>query len=223
MQPIRADDAAGRGPHVKQPVPLLSPHRLALIALTLFMGLATMTSAMMHSVSSAPDRTARQDIIRISQAARLELQDLAYAAMEYRWSPATANHEHLQTAHGILLSRIEDWTKGAFGAFVETSPERIALLEAIVQHALKAESLFPRLSDPAIADALFKLVGEIEPLMAQMADQAFANDISDRVTSTKRLQLLQRLQQGLTIALFVSGLLLACLLALRKGLTTQIN
>jgi hypothetical protein len=191
---------------------------IAGVSLALLMALgAAMTPAILRGASGAVDRVMRPDIAWTGQTGRLELHDFAYAALAYRWSPGAANHERLRTTHGLLLSRIEDWTTGAFGAFVETSPERIALLEKIVLHTLKAENLFARLNEPIIADRLFKLIGEIEPLLDQMAEQAFARGVRDRAVSGERLLLLQNVHQGVTTALMISGLLLAWLLA-RKGL-----
>ena len=188
--------------------------------LTFVMGLTTATTpAILRGVSGAADRMTRHDIGWTGQSGRLELDDLTYAALEYRWSPGAANQERLRAAHSLLLTRIEDWTMGPFGAFIEMSPERIALLEDIASHALKAESLFARLNEPVVADNLFTLLARIDPLMQQMAGQALASDIREKAVSGDTLLHLQRIYQRMTLALFAASVLFAWLVVLRKGIT----
>ncbi len=195
---------------------------LAVIMLALALGLSAMPS-LIRSTEETMDRATRNDIAWIGVHGREEFNEFLRRVIAQAVDPSPVRQAEVELSYEILLSRLETWRTGAFGALIRALPGRTEALDEITVEIRSLGRAVEALASAADARKLVARLEVIEPAMDRLSRDAFTAASGELEAHKRKLRDLQLVQMMLIIGLLFSGCLMGGLLLRQNILLTRAN
>jgi diguanylate cyclase (GGDEF)-like protein len=160
------------------------------------------------TTGEAVNRSMRYDIAMNGLNGKLDAVNALERAARFAASGTEEDATSARLFYNILLSRIDTWSAGAFGAFVAASSERVALLERVRGQVTGLAPLYAQIEDPgALAEIRRTLTDAVEGLN-RIGGQAMMSNLTEAAEIRETLRERQRFQNALVMALIGFGAVL---------------
>ncbi|MBL6430368.1 MAG: diguanylate cyclase [Alphaproteobacteria bacterium] len=171
------------------------------------------------TTGEAVNRSMRYDIAMNGLNGKLDAVNALERVSRFAATMAPEDAQAARLFHNILLSRIDTWSAGAFGNFVATSPERVALLERVRAQVSGLSPLYARIEDPGVPDEIRRTLAQAVSGLIRIGGQAMMSNLTEAADIRETLRERQRFQNALVMVLIVFGAVLLAMMSFQaRGL-----
>ena len=192
---------------------LLKQLRLPLMIVALLLGLAMAAMpVVIRALDDVVDKSLNHDIAWTGQNGRSELYDLARAVIAAEQDFNAEARMRIELALDIMYSRLGTWKAGVFGHFVNSSPQRKALLDRITAQFGEIERVIRNPDFERHLPELRRKILVLETAIDELAGQAYDFYQHNKAGYSAELRFLQRVHNIITLSLIVISVLLILVL-----------
>ncbi|WP_172838571.1 bifunctional diguanylate cyclase/phosphodiesterase [Stappia sp. ES.058] len=187
-----------------------------LVAIMVLGGLVLVIMVQAEAVlttGEAVNRSMRYDIAMSGLNGKLDAVNALERAARYAASGSAEDARGARLFYNILLSRVDTWSAGAFGAFVEASPERIALLQRVRVDVDRLGPLYARIEDREALDEIRLVLSDAAQALMHLGGQAMTANLEEAAEIRKTLRERQEFQNALVMVLIVFGAVLLAMMS----------
>jgi hypothetical protein len=201
--------------------------RFLLIAIVAVLGLVcALLPWVVHAMEDIVERTTRHDVAWNGADGRDDCYNMRRKLLAEKVETSANSWANARLAHEILTSRLNTWRLGAFGSFVAADPKRQRWLAALDGAVGQIGELLNQPPTPEQADRMLTLINGIEPAVQMLSRAACVKSTHDLAETARKIQLMQKIQEGLIALLIVGSFVLVCLLlrqnsALRTSVASE--
>lgn len=201
--------------------------RLLLIATVAVLGLVcALLPWVVHSMEDIVERTTRHDVAWNGANGRDDFHDLIRKLLVHKVEQSAESQADARLSHEILTSRLNTWRLGAFGGFVTADPKRQRWLAAADLAVGQIGGLLDEQPSAAQADRMLALIKGMEPAVQMLSRAAYVKSTQDLAETARKIQFMQKIQEGLIALLIVGSFVLVGLLlwqnsALRTSVASE--
>ena len=196
--------------------------KMRLLAIMVLGGLVLVIIVQAEAVlttGEAVNRSMRYDIAMNGLNGKLDAVNALERVSRFAATGAPEDAQAARLFHNILLSRIDTWSAGAFGNFVASSPERVALLERVRAQVSGLSPLYTQLEDPGVPDEIRRTLTQAVSGLIRIGGQAMMSNLTEAAEIRETLRERQRFQNALVMALIVFGAVLLAMMSFQaRGL-----
>jgi diguanylate cyclase (GGDEF)-like protein len=190
--------------------------KMRLLAIMVLGGLVLVIIVQAEAVlttGEAVNRSMRYDIAMNGLNGKLDAVNALERAARYAASGDQVDAASARLFYNILLSRIDTWSAGGFGAFVASSPERVALLERVRKQVTGLSPLYAHIEDPGALDEIRRTMREAVSGLTLIGGQAMMSNLTEAAEIRKTLRERQQFQNALVMVLIVFGAVLLAMMS----------
>ena len=192
---------------------LLKQLRLPLMIVVLLLGLAMAAMpVVIRALDDVVDKSLNHDIAWTGQNGRSELYDLARAVIAAEQDFNAEARMRIELALDIMFSRLGTWQAGVFGHFVNSSPQRKALLDRITAQFGEIERVIRNPDFERQLPELRRKILVLETAIDELASQAYDFYQHNKAGYSAELRFLQRVHNIITLSLIAISVLLILVL-----------
>lgn len=182
-------------------------------------------SAVVHlsvfeAAQEAVDRSMRRDMSWIGSNGRIEAAHLEKYVARYAALGAEEDRRNAILYYSILLSRLDTWDSGVFGAFIDETDKRSVSFRTLRNNIEALEPKFARLEDASASQTILHVLSQASVDLERIGAKAHTYSILE--SEEIRAEMLDQLsiQRWLILALIAGGtLLLGITMSQNKSLT----
>ncbi|MBX2805134.1 MAG: bifunctional diguanylate cyclase/phosphodiesterase [Hyphomicrobiales bacterium] len=160
-----------------------------------------------NATENVVGRSMRHDIAWTGTNGRLEAAHFEKYVARFGALGTTKDAEAAQLYYQILRSRLSTWNSGVFRKFIESSPERLELLNTVTARVENLETDIARIEMPDARKRVLDALSEISPVIEQIGAETFINSMQQSSAVRDDLRYHQELYYWLFIALMLSGVI----------------
>ncbi|GGE87579.1 EAL domain-containing protein [Stappia taiwanensis] len=176
------------------------------IGVICLLGIAIVVHSDTVSTSSETvERSMRYDIAVTAFTGRIDVLQARERLARFIVTRSPADAQGATLSYQILLGRLETWTSGGFGEFVNEAKDRRAVLIRLKDEIYELDDEYETLSDPEAVAEIQETLDEAVAIMDRIGGQAHMANLAEAEEIRETLREKQHLQNTLVEALIGVG------------------